>query len=349
MKISDLEFFLVEIGRTSALPPIRSLLVRLGTDRGLEGWGESWPPWRVGELVARRDALLAVLAGRSVFDIEELQRLEPLGSGPLRAAVEMACWDLFGRAVGQPVCNLLGGQYRQRIPMAARLGGHSADRLARLACEMTEQGFHALVVTSSGEARLDRKILQAVREGVGNRVALRLDAQATFSPDAARDLCAEVEHDHLQFIVDPLATQELYQVASLARQTPVPLAVRRTIHGPRDVLACVRCGAASYVVVDIEQVGGIIPARACATIAGTGGVSVLLGSRPTLGIGTAAMLHFATATPILSEANESAYHQLQDDVLIEPLELVDGMMAVPQGPGLGIEVDRAKIEQHAVG
>ena len=88
--------------------------------------------------------------------------------------------------------------------------------------------------------------------------------------------------------------------------------------------------------------------RACAAVAAAGGIFALLGGPPTLGIAAAAMLHLAAATPTLSGCNESAYHQLQDDVLTEPLQLDDGMMTVPQGPGFGVEVDRAKIERHAV-
>ena len=348
MKISDLEFFLVQIERTSLLPPVRSLLVRLSTDRGLEGWGECWLTWRASELAARRDLLLPVLAGRSIFDIEELHTLEAFSRSSLRAAVEMACWDLVGRAAGQPLCRLLGGEYRQRIPLAARLSGRWPDRLARLAREMAAQGFHAQIITATGEVELDRQMLRAVRESVGDRVALRLDAQSSYTTEAARDFCAEIEFDHVQFLLDPLATAELYPIASLGRQTTVPLGVWRAIRSPRDVLALVRADAAAYVVIDPEQLGGISPARACAAIAGAAGVAMLLGGRPSLGIATAAMLHLAASTPSLTGANESAYHQFRNDVLAEPLELIDGMMIVPQGPGLGVEVDRAKLERFSV-
>jgi muconate cycloisomerase len=349
MKITDLELHLVEIPRADGLPPVRSLLVRLTSQRGLEGWGEAWLAWRPGELAARRDALLAVLAGRSLFDIEELQTLEALGPPPLRAAVEMALWDLAGRVTGQPLCRLLGGEYRRQIPLAARLHGRSPDRVARRARPLVDQGFHALVLAACGQVDLDHKLVTAVRQAVGGRIDLRLDAQAVFTADAARDLCAQIEFEQVRFLLDPLATRELYPVAALGRQTPVPLGVWRAIRGPADVLALVRCGAAAYVVLDLEQLGGISPARAAVAIAAAGGISPLLGGRPALGIATAAMLHLAAATPPLGDANESAYHQLQDDVLAEPLQIAGGMITVPQGPGLGIDIDRAKIERYAVG
>jgi muconate cycloisomerase len=348
MKINDLEFFLVEIGRTNLLAPVRSLLVRLTTDQGWEGWGEAAVPWRPGELAARRDVLLAVLAGRSVYDIEELHLLEALAPAALRSAVEMACWDLIGRLLGQPLCNLLGGAYRRRVPLAVGLGSGRPHRLARFARELASQGYHCQTITSSGQMELDRLLVSAVREAVGDAVQLRLDAEAHYEMETVRDLCAALEYERLQFLLDPLDTRELYPVASLGRQTTVPLAVWRAVRSPADVLAAARCGAASSVVIDLEQVGGISPARSCTAVATAAGIAALVGGRPALGISTAAMLHLAAATPSLSGANPCAYHELRDDVLAEPLQIVGGMMGVPQGPGLGIEVERGKVEQYAV-
>ncbi len=345
MRISDLEFYLVEIGRTGLLPPVRSLLVRLSSDEGAEGWGEGWISWRASELPPRRELLLPVLSGRSVFDIEELHTVEALACPSLRAAVEMACWDLVGKASGQPLCRLWGGQYRQRIPVAARLAGRLPQRLAWLARELSVHGYHTQVIAASGEAALDRQILEAVRQSVGDGVQLRVDAQAGYTLDTARDFCREIEGQQIQCLIDPLATRELYPTASLARQTIVPLAIWRAVRSPGDLLALARCDAAAHVVVDPEQLGGMAPARTCAAIGSAAGISLMLGSRPSLGVATAAMLHLAAATPGLSAANESAYHQLANDVLAEPLELTGGMMTVPEGPGLGVEVDRGKVDR----
>ena len=135
MHIADLEFNLVEVPRFGQLPPVRSLLVRLVADSGLEGWGEAWMPWRANELAARRQWLLPFLVGRSFFDIEELHTLEPLRPMGLRTALEMACWDLMGRETCQPICRLLGGEYRRHIPLAARISVGSIDQGALQARE----------------------------------------------------------------------------------------------------------------------------------------------------------------------------------------------------------------------
>jgi len=101
-------------------------------------------------------------------------------------------------------------------------------------------------------------------------------------------------------------------------------------------------------VVDLQLVGGLAPSRKCAAIAQAGGIYASLGGGPSLGIRVAAMLQLAAATPAFSSCNECAYLQLQDDLFSEPLEIVDGMIAVPQGPGLGVEIDRGKIERYQV-
>ncbi len=348
MNISDLEFTLVEMAHVGSQQRLRRVLVRLATDSGLEGWGESELNWRAAELSARRDVLLPVLAGRSIFDIEELHTLEPLSPPPLRCAVEMAFWDLMGRFVGQPLCHLLGGSYRRQVPLAVRLSGHLPERLTQLARELAEQGFHCQIVACSGQAELDLNVLRAVRENLGDRAEMRLDGLGKYNPEAARLLCAELENDGLQCFIDPLSTAEIHAMGALARQTSVPLGVWRAIHGPGNVLAAVRCGAAPFAVVDLQQVGGISPARKCAAIAEAGGMCPLLGGGPSLGVATAAMLHLAASTPAFSSGNECNDLRLQDDVLTEPLEVADGMMGVPQGPGLGVEVSRAKLERYQV-
>jgi L-alanine-DL-glutamate epimerase-like enolase superfamily enzyme len=220
--------------------------------------------------------------------------------------------------------------------------------MAYLSRELSMHGYHAQVVTATGEAALDRQILCAVREAVGDGVQLRVDAQACYTLDAARDLCREIEGQQIQCLIDPLATHELYPIAALARQTTVPLGLWRAVRSPGDLMALARCDAAAHVVVDPEQLGGIAPARACAAIGAAAGISLMLGSRPSLGIAAAAMLHLAAATPGLTAANESAYHQLANDVLADPLELSGGMMTVPDGPGLGVEVDRGKVDRFLV-
>jgi len=346
MIISDLELHLVEIGTAAATPPVRNLVLRLATADGREGWGETSTPWQAEELPARRDALFLVLAGRSVFEIEDLLSLSALRDAPLRAAVEMACWDLVGRLAGQPLCHLFGGNYRRRIPISVRVAGPTPQGVAELARELAEQGFHGQTIACTGDLDQDLETLAAVRHMLPEHTELRLDGGACYDFDTAWEMCSRLEGQRLQFLLDPLKSPDLTQIASLRRQTSIPLAAGRPIRGPADVLAVLRCGAVPHVVIDIRQVGGLAAARRCAAVAQAGGLGASLACGPSLGIALAALLQLAAATPAFSDRHECAPAHLQDHLLTEPLEILDGLLPVPQGPGLGIEIDRTKLERY---
>ena len=354
MQINDLEFFLVELECELSAQPVRRLLTRLTTDSGVLGWGDSWSTWRAEELSARREALLPVLAGRNVFNIEELLRLDELNEpGPggvpgLRSGLEMACWDALGRLLGRPLAHLWGGEYRRRIPLTIRLGQGPADLVAQFAWASAEQGFHSQIITCSGDPRRDARTVAAVRESIGARAELRLDGCGAYDATTVRELCQELETSGLQMFLDPLDERSPAEMAALRRQTSVPLAVGRGIHSAADVLTIARGGTTEAVVIDLQAVGGLTRSRQCVAVAEAGGLAVSLGSRPTTGLSVAFMLQLAAATPALASGNESVYHQLADDILGERLEIIDGMAALPQGPGIGVEVDRAKIERFQV-
>ena len=346
MQIVELELSLLQFAQGAGIPPVRSLIVRLVADDGLEGWGEAPSTWKPDELAGRTATLRASIVGRSVFDLEELLTLDVLQNSAVRCAVEMAAWDLIGQRAGMPLYHLFGGAYRRRVPVAIRLRARNPLQVAKQAAELAQQGYHAQILTGSGYLDNDLALLRAVREAIGDRAELRLDGSGRFDTEGARDLCAALEFESVAFLLDPLSVQPFHATAALARQTSVPLAVSRSITCPNDVLAVIRSGAASHVALRMPALGGLLSLRKTAAIAEAAGLKTLADSGPSVGIATAAMLQLAAALPVLDGCNECNYPQLQDDLLTERLELVDGMITVPQGPGLGISVDRAKLEQY---
>jgi len=346
MLIADLDFYLCQAS-TSQGPPVRSLLVRLQSDKGIEGWGESTGVWRSSELVPRRDVVLPLLADRNLFDLEELLLLDVLASAPLRSAVEMACWDIMGKAVKQPLFRLWGGLFRHRIPVMARLAQDSPESAARLARELVEQGYRTLVVTAAGQPQLDASVLRAVRESAGRRTLIWLDGQRRFDRESALTLCANVEPLGLQGVIDPLAAGDFIRHQELETATSVRLAVSQLIAGPADVLALARVARMPQAVVNLDRLGGLTAVRKCVACAEAANVPIALGGAARLGIATAAALHLAAAMPHLSTAQEFGCHVLQDDVTVERLLSSDGLLSVPQSPGLGIEVDRDKVDELA--
>jgi len=351
MKIADLEFFLLrptaaglELGASSE-PVERTLLVRVATANGEEGWGEARTAWRANELSARRDSALPTLAGHNVADVEELLAADGLAPPGMRAAIEMACWDLIGRAARQPLCRLWGGEYRPHVPVALRLPPATPERAAQLAHDLTERGFFHQIVVAAGDIEQDRAVVKEVRQATADRVKLRLDGAGRFAPEAARELCRHLEDEDLEFFLDPLATG-LDGLTALARQTAVPLAVSSSIRAPADVIAVARAGMAPHVVIDIALVGGLWPARKCAIVAAAAHVPASLRGAVGLGVGLAGVIQIAAASPHLALAHECASFQLYEDVLRQSPSIVDGTIALPLGPGLGVDVDRLRLEAH---
>jgi len=349
MKISDLELLLVEGSGGNQENQTRSLLVRLTTAANLEGWGEASAAWRSDELAARRNALLPVLVGRSVFDIEELLALDELRDPALRAALESASWDLIARALGQPLCHLFGGSFRRRVPLTIRVPSGPAAGIAQLSRELSQQGFHAQVILSSGKPEEDVRTINTIRENVGEHIQLRLNGQGRYDLQTARDLCAELEYAQIECLLDPLLVMELPELAALGHQVNVPLGACRPLRAAADVLLLARLGSIPMAVIDLERVGGLTAARKCAAVAEAAGLSMSLGCSSWSGLAAAAMVQLAAASPVLRIANQCDYDLLNHHLLADAPEVVDGLVAVPQGPGLGVEPDRAKLERCQAG
>jgi L-alanine-DL-glutamate epimerase-like enolase superfamily enzyme len=345
MRISDIEFYLLSLDAPSVPRGAQSLLVRVATESMLEGWGESCVSWTAGQLEGQRQAVLAAMVGHNIFDIEEALALDALADAALACAVEMALWDLVGRATGEPLCHLWGGAYRRRVPVAVRVATDPPDSALRHARELAEHSLATQIITSCGEVQGDVSAIAQVREAAGKRACLRLDGASQYTVEEARDLCSQLEDDSLQFFLDPLLADRVDELAALSRQVNVPLGVSASITGPRDVASLSRSRGPQHVVIELARVGGIARARQCATVAAACGLSPSLGRCISGGIAMAAMLQLAASTPALSLANECTCHERRDELLREPLEIADGMMTLPQSPGLGVEVDRAKVEQ----
>ncbi|MBN1591254.1 MAG: mandelate racemase/muconate lactonizing enzyme family protein [Pirellulales bacterium] len=349
MKIRDLEFILVEGRGGDQAVPRPSLLVRLTTSDNVEGWGEASVAWRDNEPAARRNALLPVLIGRSVFDVEELLALDEMREPALRAALEMALWDLIARSLGQPLCHLLGGGFRRHVPLSIRVPSGSAARVARLSRELVGQGFHSQVISASGRPEEDVRTIDAIRQNVGEHIELRLDGQSRYDLQTARDLCAELEYMHLECFLDPLIIMELHELAGLARQVNVPLGACRTLRSPADLLLLARLGSIPVAVIDLQYVGGLIATRKCVAVAEAAGLSASLACSSWAGLAVAAMVQLAAASPVLRTAHGCDYDLLNHHLLLDAPDVVDGLVAVPQGPGLGVEPDRAKLERLQAG
>jgi len=352
--------------RASYSETLNTVIVRIATDTGLVGYGEAKAPVApeaTREIV--RDLLAPVVVGADPLDIDVLwermyatMRLRAHPGGFLLEAmsgVDLALWDLAGKALGVPVCKLLGGAYRDRVKVyASGLPGlkraddeADRDRLRRGARDMVAAGFRALKLAIGFGVDADAATARVVREAVGADVLLLADAAGNYDVAAAGRLGRLLQDLQIGWLEAPLPPEHVEGHAQLAHALDLPIAtdLLSTRYQVRDYL--VR-GALDVVQPDVCRSGGLTECRRIAHLADAFGA----GLAPHVSIGSAiqfaASAHLAAAIPNLVIMEYwIGENPMGNAVLRRPLVLEDGMLVVPTGPGLGLEIDEAALLRHA--
>ncbi len=337
-------------------------IIELETDTGLVGLGEMGGGGEAAEAAIL--ALKTYLVGRDPARLEELRFLlaNPTASlynnrTQLVAAIEFACLDVLGQAWGVPVCDILGGRLRDRVPFASYLffryagepGGEvrTADQLVANARALkAKHGFtsHKLkggVFHPDYELDCYRALAAAVP---GDRV--RFDPNAVWSAEQAIRFGRAIEDLDNDYLEDPVFG--LNGMRRVREKVRMPLATNTVVVNFEQLSANVLNTAVDVILLDTTFWGGI---RACVKAAGvceTFQLGVAVHSSGELGIQLATMLHLGAVIPNLSYAADAHYHHLLDDVIVGgKMQYVDGAIAVPQAPGLGVTLDRDKLARYA--
>lgn len=358
MKITRLNALLVRIPQKPPIAPYQSryratsakeaLLIRLETDTGLVGWGETPVDWIHHSFEgAPEDLLRGRVLGRDPFDLEAWYAENGLGSF-LASGVEMALWDLMGRATGQPLYRLLGGAVRKRVELAACMGIRPYDEAKAIARQYVEMGFTTLKTKAGRRAEEDLEMVRGIRDGVGDRLKLRIDPNQGYAPEMAFPLARDLEKYRLEYFEQPMPQGLIADAARLRRQTRTPIALNESVTTPEVVLQILQLGAADVLLPDTYQCFGILGVKKVAALAEAAGVPCVFHCAHDLGLKTAAMLHVVASSPGFTLANDCTYYGLEDDV-ITPLHRIErGCMEVPEGPGLGVTVDEARLARYRV-
>lgn len=336
------------------------LLVQVRTDEGLVGLGEvsCTPGWSGEDSRTAAHAIAAYLEpqlrGRDPGQIEllaaEMDRALT-GHRFTKAAVEMALWDLLGKAVGLPVYRLLGGPVRASVRTKFSVAGVEPERAAEIARWACEQGFTAMKVkvgTASLAADLER--VAAVRSAIGPEVLLGVDGNGGWTRAAAKAALEPLARNGVAFIEQPVPTRDLRGLAEVRRAAAVPVVADESVGTPDDALAVVEADAADILSIYVGMAGGLAPARRVAAVANAAGLGWTIGSNLELGIGLAAHIHLAASTPGLDDERvpcdiiSTFYYQ--DDLLAKPLPIRPGSAGIPDGSGLGVELDDEKVEHY---
>ncbi|MCS7256825.1 MAG: mandelate racemase/muconate lactonizing enzyme family protein [Thermomicrobium sp.] len=370
MRIVEVEFY----GLRSRLPsPARFSwgeawernvgLVRVVTDEGLEGWGETsvtFPLWSLEErALTVRQGLRPLVLGVEWEEPTELterlhRRLSPLGHlwsmVAVRSAVaafEVALWDIVGQRAGRPLWALWGGSW-QRVPLYAVGFSGDVQTIARQAAEAIERGFRAVKVRVGFDDEADEQLVRTVRTAIGPEATLLVDANMAYDRERARRMAERLAPYRLGWLEEPLVRTDVAGMTALRRLGLVPLAAGENAYTLEEAVALLEAEAVDVLMPDIARIGGLTAARAACNAARSCGLPYSphqFGSY----VGLAAALHLCAAEP---GANwllmDIAPWELREAV-VESEPLVEGGWGLPpRSPGLGVRVNLARLEQFRV-
>jgi muconate cycloisomerase len=328
-------------------------VVFVESEDGHVGIGEVATIWsRKGRAQARdiNEIVAPLLVGRDAMRLNELCVLvrDALGreGNPAKAGVDIALHDLVGRALKLPVYQLLGGKVRDRFRLSHSINMASPEEMAEEAAFLVDRGFRTLKLKAGIDHSSDLRALELIREAVGTEISLRVDLNAgvTSPKEAVRQIGA-LEPFALEFVEQPVKGPDLDGMAFVRERTSVPVMADESLWTSADAAAIARKSAADLGNIYVMEAGGLREGRQAFAVLEAAGISCMLGSMPEFGIGTAAQLHLGATVPNLLETNDLCGFDYQlEDYLVDPLTIEDGSIAVPNGPGLGIELDRKKLE-----
>jgi galactonate dehydratase len=356
MKIARIETFYV---------PPRWLFVRVESDEGAVGWGEAslegWAEAVDGAFEALRDRFL----GHDPFRIEDVFQIGYRGGfyrgGPVLmsalAGLEQALWDLKGRALGLPAWEMMGGRVRDRVRAYAWIGGDRPDEIGEAAAARRAQGFSAVKMNATAELdwigtpKSFDEVIARVEAAQGAGMDVGLDFHGRVHRPMAKQLAKALEPLGLLFIEEPLLSENPEGLAQLAQLVSTPIALGERLHSRWDFKPFFEARAVDIIQPDLSHCGGILEGRRIAAMAEAYDVAVAPHC-PLGPLALAACLQVAATAPnvALQEMSLGIHYNVGGDLYTfckdpAPLTASDGWLAVPQGPGLGIDIDEDAVRE----
>jgi glucarate dehydratase len=337
-------------------------IIRLRTDQGLIGIGETYGGDNTVHALAFAKPFVVGMDPMEVRKlINKLQSFrvsyESHLSAHVIAGIEMACWDVAGKALNRPVSSLLGGATRTDIPFAAYLfyrykgehnigGEATAEAIVYRCDELVEKhGFRAIklkggVLTPEEELRS----VQKLRDRFPLPYQIRFDPNAAWSVETSISILCRMKECDLEYAED--LTANIEGMSLVRKDVSVPLATNMMVIAFDQIPPAVKLRAVDIILADVHYWGGLWNNLRLAAVCETFQLGLGMHSDRELGVSTAAMLHLAAATPSMIHAPDSHYHDQVDDIITQPFQYRNGCIAVPQGPGLGVELDEEKVEKY---
>lgn len=354
---------------TYAVPP-RWLFLKIETDEGITGWGEPVIEGRAATVAAAVEELSDYLVGEDPRNIEDLwtvmYRAGFYRGGPITmsaiAGIDQALWDIKGKALGVPVHELLGGKVRDSIRVYSWIGGDRPAETAAAAKDAVQRGFSAVKMNGTEELqyvdtwdKVERCLanVQAVREAVGTNIGIGVDFHGRVHKPMAKVLIKELEPYKLMFIEEPVLSEHATSLLDVMRNTPTPIALGERLYSRWDFKDIIASGAVDIIQPDPSHCGGITESRKIAHMAEAYDVAVALHC-PLGPIALASCLQIdANCYNAFIQEQSLGIHYNESNDLLDYIQdpsvfsYEAGMVKIPSGPGLGIEVNEDYVIERA--
>jgi L-alanine-DL-glutamate epimerase-like enolase superfamily enzyme len=343
----------------ASYPDVQTVFVRIRTADGAVGWGEATPDPNVtgetwtGTAATIRDALAPALLGLDAWDRDAARRAmhaRVAGAPAASAALDIALHDLVARAADVPLWALLGGRSKSHLEISRVVSMLSPEEMAAAAERHVAAGFTTvkLKVGDPADPQLDARRVAAVREAVGPDVALKVDVnQGWRTPGAAIAAIRAMEPSRPRYLEQPVAAWDLEGLAEVRRRTGATIMVDEGCHGPREMQRVVALRAADLVNIKLMKTGGIANALIVNAIAETAGIVAQVGTMVESAIASAAGLHLAMALANVETVEMGGPLMLAEDIADLRAGYDPPRISLPDGPGLGLEIDEARVRRFA--
>jgi len=352
------------------------VIIKLYTDEGLIGLGEApvlkdWggdhgkyfgeTPQTTSHIV--NDILAPVLSGQDPSRFEWIHALMDKavkGYPYCKAAIDAALYDVVGQALRVPAYQLLGGLFRERIPIAHSLGLMEIGKAVEEALQAKAEGVKTIKLKGGVEHRRDIELVKQIRKAIGRDLNICVDANQGYrSAKAAVKIIKEMEEYNLLYMEQPV--EGIDQMAEVARRVDTPIMADESAWTPQDVIEIMQKKAADVISIYTTKPGGMFKAKKVAAVAEAAGLQCNVNGSVETGVGNAANIHLAASTGIVTYGcvvpvstpqgkgkGGIAGIYYQDDVITEPFDYADGDVIVSSKPGLGIELDEDKIKHYRI-
>jgi muconate cycloisomerase len=339
------------------------LLVRIHTDSGLVGLGEAscTARWSGEDQISAAhfvdNYFAPELIGATLDDVLCLTaKFSSMVANNYftKSAVEMALWDLAGKAQAYPVWKLFGERTRDFIPTKWSVSGVAPAKAAEIAAWAVAQGFTKMKVKVGIDPPSDIERVRAVRAAVGPNIKLGVDANGGWPTPAVaiptiNRLCDEC---NVYFAEQPVPPGDHAALAEVRRNVPVPIIADESVYTLEDAKMIARAEAADVISIYVGKAGGIGPAFEIAKFAESAGIKCTIGSNLELGVGSAAMIHLALSAPAIDPdtypCDIIGPLFYEDDVLTNPLPIGPGSARIHDLPGLGVALNDERVEKYRV-